>query len=141
MFLFFLLITGENGVYPKAIIMSHCKVDTDRCPLKVGTKLEFEMQFIAQSNARTVTPHVEAKWKWFVPKVTIDLDDDDKIGCNSITTLDGKPGCPLVKGKLYKYKVNVDIKRIKFTNLNVDVSIYLQGENGIQTCFAFAAAT
>lgn len=121
--------------------MSHCGVNEDRCPLKIGTKLKFEMVFVAQSNARTVTPNVEATWYWLLPSVTIDLDDDDKIGCNSIVTLDGKPGCPLVKGNKYKYQVEVHIKRLKFTNLNIDVQINLQGENGIQTCFAFEAAT
>lgn len=120
--------------------MSHCGVHDDRCSIKLGTQLEFEMEFIATSAARTVTPYVEAAW-YVGPWFTVDLDDDDKIGCNSIFTLDEKPGCPLVAGQQYKYRVSVDIKRLKWNGINVEVQIYLQGDNAIQTCFAFDAST
>lgn len=120
--------------------MSHCGLHDDRCFIKIGTKLEFEMEFVAKSAARTVTPHVEASWSIF-PWLTVDLDDEDQIGCNSIVTLDEQPGCPLVAGQRYKYRVNVDIKRLKWIGYNVEVQIYLQGDDVRQTCFAFDAST
>lgn len=96
------------------------------------------MDFVATSNAKTITPHVTARW-YFLP-YSIDLDEDDKIGCDSITTLDGAPACPLIKGKTYKYKVNVHVKRLPLSSLNIGVDIYLEGGEGRQTCFNFDAA-
>lgn len=128
---------GKEGKYPTQITLTGCDVNRDRCPIRIGTKLSFEMEFVATSDANSVTPHVSATWDWFT--YTLAIDQDDMIGCNSITTLGGAPGCPLVAGQTYKYNVNLDVNRLPPSGFNISVEIYLEGDQGRQTCFSLDA--
>lgn len=80
---------------------------------------------MATVNAEKVTPRIEAYWTWLLPSKYLEIAQEDQNACNSITTLDGAPGCPVIAGQKYKYKMKVPVNSLPITGINVDVILLI----------------
>lgn len=132
--------SGENGKYPEAIKVSICKSNDKTCIIEVGQTIIFDLTFVAPFTAQRVTPLIVASWSWWTPSKSLDIAEEDKIACNSITTLDGAPGCPVIAGHKYNYKMKVPVNSLPLHGFNVDVTFNLDSNKGPLSCFAFKAS-
>lgn len=96
------------------------------------------MDFIAPTSSATALPSVIGFLG--IVSIPIELDPEAQDGCNFIVDAAGSPGCPLVAGEFYTYKMDLVVESLPLTGINVDVEVALDGENGRQTCFRFPAA-
>lgn len=132
--------SGENGKYPEDIQVSICKSYDKICVIEVGQTIEFDLTFVAPFTADRITPYIEASWSWWTPSKSLEIAEDDKIACNSITTLDGAPGCPVIAGHKYNYKMKVPVQSLPLHGIDVDVDFNLNSHKGPISCFAFKAS-
>lgn len=132
--------SGKNGKYPEAVHVNICKSNDETCVIKVGKAIEFKLIFVATVNAEKITPQIEASWHWLLPSKNLEIAKEDQNACKSITTLDGAPGCPVIAGQKYKYKMNVPVNSLPLTGIDVDVTFNLVSNRGLLSCFLFNAS-
>lgn len=132
--------SGKNVKYPEAVHVNICGSNDKTCVIKVGQTIQFDLIFVATVNAEKVTPRIEAYWTWLLPSKYLEIAQEDQNACNSITTLDGAPGCPVIAGQKYKYKMKVPVNSLPITGINVDVTFDLVSNRGSLSCFLFNAS-
>lgn len=114
-----------------------CDLDAPTCLIEINKEINFSMEFVAQTNAETVTPRVRATVSIITTDIT--LSEEALIGCNSIFDSAGELGCPLIAGETYTYKMDLLLESFPLpspTNAKVEISLNSEVK---ETCFTFQA--